>query len=162
MQSYLKTFVGIIFFNYVTGYNIRWTKLNGCETQCGKPSILVKEFKESTIIYVAVPCSGKTVPDLYLPAFTGNYSNFITLPIGCNLPGLPPFIIRSINNMEDISKFEVQSLTGKATVFSLVIIKKGSRFRRKTSPWLFVIMIFIPILNEHRILKVYNNIQVNN
>jgi len=33
--------------------------------------------------------------------------------------------------MENITKFEVQSLTWKATVFSLVIIKKGSTLKRK-------------------------------
>lgn len=91
--------------------------------------------------------------DLYLPAFTGNHPNFITLTIWCNLSGLPPFIIRSINNMEDISKFEVQSLTGKATVFSFVIIEKGSRVRRKSSQLLVIMMLLI--VNKHRILKMF-------
>lgn len=97
---------------------------------------------QQLFVCVALRSSIKSVMDLYLPAFTGNYPNFVTLPIWCDLPGLPPFIIRSINNMEDISKFEVQSLTGKATVFSLVIIKKGSRLRRKKCMFIWCFSLF--------------------
>lgn len=66
-----------------------------------------------------------------IPAFAWDNSNFITFSIWSYLPCLPPFIIRSINDMENITKFEVQSLTWKATVFSLVIIKQSSTLKRK-------------------------------
>lgn len=127
--------------------------------QYGKPSIKSSPQKISLkeqhlFVYVAQLASDKTVMDLYLPAFTGNHPNFITFTIWCNLPGLPPFIIRSINNMEDISKFEVQSLTGKATVFSFVIIKKGSRVKRKSSQLLVIMMLLI--VNKQDSENVYN------
>lgn len=42
-----------------------------------------------------------------IPPFAWDNSNFITFSIWSYLPCLPPFIIRSINDMENIAKFEV-------------------------------------------------------
>jgi len=82
-------------------------------------------------IRCSIAATSKSIKYHDIPALAWDNSNFITFSIWSYLPCLPPFIIRSINDMENVAKFEVQSLTWKAAIFSLVIIKKSSVLKRK-------------------------------
>lgn len=61
----------------------------------------------------------------WLPAFAGNDANLVTLPAWHHQPCLPPFIVRRVNDVENVAKAEVQSLAGETTVFGFVVVKEG-------------------------------------
>lgn len=60
-----------------------------------------------------------------LPAFAGNDANLVTLPAWHHQPCLPPFIVRRVNDVENVAKAEVQPLAGETAVFGLVVVEEG-------------------------------------
>lgn len=78
------------------------------------------------------PCPGQLkssyseVQKAFLPPFAGDDAHLLTVSLQRDSSGLPPLIIRGIDNMENISVFKAKSLTWQPTVLALVIVKHGS------------------------------------
>lgn len=62
----------------------------------------------------------------FLPPFAGDDPHLFTVPLQRDSPGLPPLVIRGVDNVENISIFKTKSLTWQPTVLALVIVKHGS------------------------------------
>lgn len=61
-----------------------------------------------------------------VPFLAWNNPDLLTLSVWCDQPRLPPLIIRSIYNMEDIPVREAQALAGQAAVPRSIVVKQSS------------------------------------
>lgn len=59
------------------------------------------------------------------PLFTGDHTNLLTLSMWSHQSCLPPLIIRGINDVQNVTIRETESLTWQAAVTSPIIIKQG-------------------------------------
>lgn len=60
------------------------------------------------------------------PLLAGDDPDLLALAVGCDKPGLPPLIIRGIDDVQDIPVGETEPLAGQAAVPGPVIVKQGS------------------------------------
>ena len=73
----------------------------------------------------------------------------------CDQPRLPPLVIRSINDMEDIPIREAQALAGQAAVPRSVIVKQSST-KHKSFGYILILnlCVEIPHFKEVRLFNV--------
>lgn len=64
--------------------------------------------------------------DGHSPLLAGDDPDLLALAMGCDKPGLPPLIIRGIDDVQDVPVGEAEPLAGQATVPGPVIVKEGS------------------------------------
>lgn len=62
-----------------------------------------------------------------IPFLAWNDTNLLTLSMWCDQPRLPPLIVRSVYDMEDIPIGEAQALAGQAAVPRSIIVKQRSK-----------------------------------
>lgn len=60
------------------------------------------------------------------PPLAGYNSHLLTVSLQSDPPCLPPFIVRGVDDVKDVSILKTESLAREATVFALVIVKHGS------------------------------------
>lgn len=87
--------------------------------------LFLEEFVASSASIISTP-SIHIERKSILPSFAGNDTHLLTVSFQHDSPCLPPFIIRGIDNVENIPIFETQSLTWQPTVLAFVIVKHGS------------------------------------
>ena len=58
------------------------------------------------------------------PSLAGDDTHFLTVPMRGHAPGLPPLIIRGIDDVEDVPVPEAETLAGEAAVLWLLIVKQ--------------------------------------
>lgn len=61
-----------------------------------------------------------------IPLLARNDPDLLTLSMRRDEPRLPPLVIRSIYNVEDVPIREAQTLAGQATVPCSIIVKQSS------------------------------------
>lgn len=50
------------------------------------------------------------------PSLAGDDPHFLTIPMWCDTAGLPPLIVRGVDDVEDVPVPKAESLTGQPTV----------------------------------------------
>jgi len=65
------------------------------------------------------------------PPLAGYNSHLLTVSLQSDPSRLPPFVVRGIDDVKDVSILKTESLAWEATVFALVIVKHGSMKRSK-------------------------------
>lgn len=68
-----------------------------------------------------------------LPALAGDDANLAGLAVRPHWARLPPLIVRGVDDVQNVTKAEVQPLAGEATVFGLVVVEEGSGDRSRTA-----------------------------
>lgn len=74
----------------------------------------------TSLIFVSVGISARNSPPL-----AGDDAHLFTVPFWRHSPGLPPLIIRCIDDMEDVSISETETLTGQTTILRPLIVKQS-------------------------------------
>lgn len=64
--------------------------------------------------------------DGHSPFLAGDDSDLLALAMRRDKPGLPPLIVRGIDDVQDVPIGEAEALAGQATVPGPVIVKQGS------------------------------------
>lgn len=60
------------------------------------------------------------------PLLAGDDPDLLALAVGCDQPGLPPLVIRGVDDVQDVPVGEAEPLAGQAAVPGPVIVKQGS------------------------------------
>lgn len=58
------------------------------------------------------------------PSLAGDDAHLLHLSLRSDLPCLPPLIVRSVHNVQDVSKLKVQALAGQPWILCFIIIKQ--------------------------------------
>lgn len=74
---------------------------------------------------VAVTLSG-IISGASVPFLARDDADLLALPMWCDQPRLPPLVVRSIYDMEDIPVREAQALAGQAAVPRSIVVKQSS------------------------------------
>lgn len=67
------------------------------------------------------------------PLLTGNDPDLLALSVRRDQPRLPPLVIRSIYDVEDVSIREAEALAGQAAVPRSIVIEQSSKNQKTSS-----------------------------
>lgn len=92
-----------------------------CRAQHASPRLSgCPEAWGASALCVTAPTAGHS------PLLAGDDPDLLALAMGCHEPGLPPLIVRGIDDVQDVPVGEAEALAGQATVPGPVIVKQSS------------------------------------